>query len=94
MNMTEFVITIERMVGASFMVEVKENDTVKSLKMKIFKILSIVMEKHQVMVMEHQGQLMMDDKTLADYNVKEGSIIHLSICSTGLKLWKSESSPT
>ena len=71
-------VTIERLYGEDFTLEVKKGDTVDNVKQMIFGILSIdpVQQK-----LTYQGQIIEEDKTMAFYNIKEGSIIHLSIWS-------------
>ena len=66
-------------VGENFIVEVEEEDSVECLKMKIFKKLNIDPDRQRLM---YEEQLMMDEKTLAFYNIHEGSIIQLSIKPT------------
>ena len=78
-------ISIERMVGQNFQLDVEEEDSVESIKMKIYNILSIDPDQQRLV---YQGQLMVEDKTISDYNIQEGSVIHLSIWSTGSAAWR------
>ena len=78
-------ISIERMVGRNFLLGVKEEDSVESIKMKICNILSIDKDQQRLV---YQGQLMVEDKVISDYNIQEGSVIHLSIWSTGSAAWR------
>ena len=68
-------ISIERMVGQNFQLDVEEEDSVESIKMKIYNILSIDPDQQRLV---YQGQLMVEDKVISDYNIQEGSVIHLS----------------
>ena len=78
-------ISIERMVGQNFQLDVEEEDSVESIKMKIYSILSIDPDQQSFV---YQGQLMVEDKVISDYNIQEGSVIHLSIWSTGSAAWR------
>ena len=78
-------ISIERMVGQNFQLDVEEEDSVESIKMKIYNILSIDPDQQRLV---YQGQLMVEDKTISDYNIQEGNVIHLSIWSTGSAAWR------
>ena len=78
-------ISIERMVGENFHLDVEEENSVESIKMKIYNILSIDPDQQRLV---YQGQLMVEDKTISDYNIQEGSVIHLSIWSTGSAAWR------
>ena len=78
-------ISIERMVGQNFQLDVEEKDSVESIKMKIYNILSIDPDQQRLV---YQGQLMVEDKVISDYNFQEGSVIHLSIWSTGSAAWR------
>lgn len=80
-NESKIKVTIERMVGENFELEVEEFDSVASLKQKIYEVLSIDPNQQRLM---YEGQLMLEEKALAFYNIHEGSIIRLSI-------WSSES---
>ena len=76
---SKMAVTIDRLVGEDFTLEVGKEDTVDTLKQMIFAILSI--EPYQ-QKLTYKGQMMMDDKTMAFYNIEDGSSIHLSIWST------------
>ena len=80
-------VSIERMVGQNFQVEVEQDDSVESLKMKIYRITWIDPEQQRLIF---QGQLVdfEDNKTLSDYNIQDGCVIHLSIWSTGSGAWR------
>ena len=78
-------ISIERMVGQNFQLDVEEEDSMESIKMKIYNILSIDPDQQSFV---YQGQLMVEDKVISDYNIQEGSVIHLSIWSTGSAAWR------
>ena len=78
---SKMTVTIDRLYGEDFTLEVEEGDSVYSVKYMIFGILSI--DPAQQML-TYQDQMMENDKTMAFYNIKEGSIIHLSV-------WSSES---
>ena len=54
------------MVGQNFQLAVEEEDSVESIKMKIFNILSIDPDQQRL---AYQGQLMVEDKTISDYNI-------------------------
>ena len=69
-------ISIARMVGPNFHLEVEEEDSIESVKMKIDKILSIDPDQQRLV---YQGQLMLEDNTISEYNIQEGSVINLSI---------------
>ena len=76
---SKMTVTIDRLVGEDFMLEVVEGDTVASVKQMIFALLNIEPNQQRL---TYEGEMMMDDKTMAFYNIQEGSIIHLSIWST------------
>ena len=76
---SKMTVTIDRLVGEDFMLEVEEGDTVASVKQMIFALLNIEPNQQRL---TYEGEMMMDDKTMAFYNIQEGSIIHLSIWST------------
>ena len=76
---SKMTVTIDRLVGEDFMLEVEEGDTVVSVKQMIFALLNIEPNQQRL---TYEGEMMMDDKTMAFYNIQEGSIIHLSIWST------------
>ena len=78
-------ISIERMVGQNFGLQVEEEDSVESVKMKIYRLLSIDPDQQRLV---YQGQLLLEDKAISDYNIQEGSVIHLSIWSTGSAAWR------
>ena len=75
---SKMTVTIDRLVGEDFMLEVEEGDTVASVKQMIFALLNIEPNQQRL---TYEGEMMMDDKTMAFYNIQEGSIIHLSIWS-------------
>ena len=76
---SKMTVTIDRLVGEDFMLEVEEGDTVVSVKQMIFALLNIEPNQQRL---TYEGEMMMDDKTMAFYNIQEGGIIHLSIWST------------
>ena len=76
---SKMTVTIDRLVGEDFTLEVKEEDTVDSVKQMIYALLNI---EPNLQRLTYEGEMMIDDKTMAFYNIKEGSIIHLSIWST------------
>ena len=76
---SKMTVTIDRLIGEDFKLEVEEKDTVCKVKQMIFGILSIDPAQQKL---TYKGQMMEDDKTMAFYNIKEGSIIHLAIWST------------
>jgi ubiquitin-like protein Nedd8 len=78
-------IFVERMVGPNFQLQVEEDESIEDLKMKIYRILSIVPDQQRLV---YQGEHMLEDKTISDYNIQEGSVIHLSIWSTGSAAWR------
>ena len=76
---SKMAVTIDRLVGEDFTLEVKEEDTVDSVKQMIYALLNIEPNQQRL---TYEGEMMMDDKTMGFYNIQEGSIIHLSIWST------------
>ena len=78
-------ISIERMVGQNFQLDVEEEYSVESIKMKIYIILSIDPDQQSFV---YQGKLMVEDKVISDYNIKEGSLIHLSLWSSSSAVWR------
>ena len=80
-------ITIQQMVGHTFQVEVEQEDTVESLKMKIYNIVSIKPEQQRLI---YQGQLMEEFETISYYEIQEGSVIILSVDSTGGGHWRGQ----
>ena len=80
-------ITIQQMVGHTFQVEVEQEDTVESLKMKIYNIVSIKPSQQRLI---YQGQLMEEFETISYYEIQEGSVIILSIDSTGGGAWRGQ----
>ena len=74
-------IIIERKVGSNFPMVVGEEHTIGSIKMRIYRRLGIA-PSHQRLMFQGE-ELMQEDKTISDYNIQDGSIIHLSIWSTG-----------
>ena len=65
-NKLKMQISIEQMVGQNFQVEVEQEDSVESLKMKIYMIISIDPDQQRLI---YQGQLMVQDKTISYYNI-------------------------
>ena len=83
MSINKMTVFIERLVGENLMLEpvqVEEGDKVYSLKEMIFDKLAI--EPYQ-QELSFQDQMMKDDNTMAFYNIKEGSIIHLVVLESG-----------
>ena len=76
---SKMTVTIDRLVGEDFTLEVEEEAPVASVKQMIFALLNIEPNQQRL---TYEGEMMMDDKTMAFYNIQEGSIIHLSIWST------------
>ena len=68
------------MAGANFQLEVEQGDSVESIKIQIYRIISIEPDFQRLV---YNGQLMLEDKVISDYNIQEGDVIHLSIWSTG-----------
>ena len=60
-------------------VEVEQEESVYNLKMKIYWIISIDPEQQRLI---YQGQEV-EEGTISQFNIQEGSVIHLSIWSTG-----------
>ena len=77
-------ITIERMIAFNFQIEVEEEETIESIKMKIYIVVSIPPDQQRLV---YQGEDMVD-KTISDYNIQMGSIIHLSIWSSEYGAWR------
>ena len=76
-------VVIEWLVGENLMlelVEVEEGDTVYSVKQMIFEKLAIEPAQQEL---SFQDQMMENDETMASYNIKEGSIIHLAVIESG-----------
>ena len=80
-------ISIQQMVGPTFQVEVEQEDTVGSLKMKIYGINNINPDQQRLI---YHGQVMEEDETISNYNIQEGSVILLSIDSTGGGAWRNQ----
>ena len=85
-------IYIERMEyhgvpSICFQVEVEPEDSVESLTIKIYRIISINPDRQRLI---YQGQLMAEDKTISYYNIQEGNLIHLSIWSTRSGAWRKD----
>ena len=78
-------LLIERMVGQNFGLQVEEEDSVESLKMKIYRLLSIDQDQQRFV---YQGELLLDDKSISDYNIQEGRVIHMLIWSSGSAAWR------
>ena len=79
-------ITILRNFGSNFLMVVGEEDTIGSIKIRIYRRLGLA-PSHQRLMFQGE-ELMQDDKTISDYNIQDGSIIHLSIWSTGYGAWR------
>ena len=73
-------ISVKRMFGPTFQLEVEQEDSVESIKTKINRMLSIDPDQQRLI---YQGQIMLEGKALSNHNIQEGSVIHLSIWSTG-----------
>ena len=78
-------IIIERKFGSNFQMVVGEEDTIGSIKMRIYRKLGIA-PSHQRLMFQGE-ELMQDGKTISDNNIQDWSIIHLSIWSTGYGAW-------
>ena len=79
-------IIIERKVGSNLQMVVGEENIIGSIKMRIYRMLGIA-PSHQRLMFQGE-ELMQEDKTISDYNIKDGSIIHLSIWSSGSAAWR------
>ena len=83
MPINKMTVVIEWLVGENLMlelVEVEEGDTVYSVKQMIFEKLAIEPAQQEL---SFQDQMMENDETMATYNIKEGSIIHLAVIESG-----------
>jgi len=67
-------IYIKTLQGKSITLEVNNEDTVESIKNKIFDIEGIPPDQQRLVF---SGKQLEDDKTLADYNIEADSTIHL-----------------
>ena len=79
-------VSIERMFGQIFQVEVEQDDSVYNLKMQIYWITSIDPEQQRLI---YQGQEV-EEGTISYYNIQEGNLIHLSIWSTRSGAWRKD----
>ena len=79
-------ITIARKVGSDFQLMVGEEDTIGSIKMRIYRIFSIA-PSHQRLIFKAE-ELIIDDETVSDYNIQDSNIIHLSNWSNGYGAWR------
>ena len=79
-------IIVARKYGENLEMSVGQEDTIGDIKMRIYRITRITPSFQRLL---YQGEeLMMDDKTISDYNIQDRSIIHLSIWSTGYEAWR------
>merc|ERR1712013_456795 len=86
----KMTVVIESLGGKKFMeAEVKEGDTVYSVKKMIFEELGIEPAQQKL---SFQDQVMEDDNSIAFYNIKEGSIINLAVIEFGEDFGESSSS--
>ena len=68
---SKMTVTIDRLVGEDFMLEVVEGDTVASVKQMIFALLNIEPNQQRL---TYEGEMMMDDKTMDFYNIPFPSV--------------------
>ena len=71
-----YTITLKTLSKKNVILEVKENDTIEELK-KIFSIKEGTPINKQRYFF--QNEMLEDNKTLKDYNIKENSIINITI---------------
>ena len=72
-------ITIERMIGENFQLEVEQEETVATLEMRICELTGIDPYDQRLIFQE---QLLVEYETISFYNIQEGSVIYLSHWST------------
>ena len=68
------LVVVKTLEGSSVEIEVDEDDTVETLKQKIYEKQGISVENQRLIF---ERKKLDDHKTLADYNMKEHSAIHL-----------------
>lgn len=67
-------VQVQTMLGENVDVEVEPNETVLDLKKKLSKKQKLPVEQQRII---YEGKMMQDSKTLADYNIKNNSVIHM-----------------
>ncbi|AFZ79025.1 ubiquitin family member protein [Theileria equi strain WA] len=67
-------ISIETMTGKSVQIEATENETVLDVKKKLSEKQNIPLEQQRMI---YNGKLLEDNKTLAEYNIKNNAVIQL-----------------
>lgn len=67
-------VQVNTMLGEKVEVEVEETETVADLKKKLSKKQKIPADQQRII---YEGKLLQDNKTLAEYNIKNNSVIHM-----------------
>ena len=68
------LVVVKSLEGSSIEIEVDEEDTIETLKQKIFEKQGISVESQRLI---YERKKLDDHKTLSDYHMKEYSAIHL-----------------
>jgi ubiquitin len=67
-------IFVKTLTGKTTTVEVEAGDTIESVKAKIEDEMDVRQDRQRLL---HAGKQLEDDRTLSDYNIREGSTLHL-----------------
>ncbi|GFE55063.1 ubiquitin [Babesia ovis] len=67
-------VQVQTMMGQKLEVEVDPNETVLEFKKKLSKKQKLPVDQQRII---YEGKMLQDNKTLADYNIKNNSVIHM-----------------
>lgn len=67
-------IIVMNLTGKKIILNIEAKDTIASLKAKIHEKEEILLDQ---IALIFSSKLLEDDKTISDYNIQDGSIIHL-----------------
>ena len=73
-------IIVKLLTGKELDVDVENSDTTENLKLKIQKIEGIPPDQQRIVF---DGKQLEDNKTIEDYKIKEGCILHIVLRLTG-----------
>ena len=69
-------IAIKTLTGKIWNVEVESSDTIENVKVKIQDQEGIPPDQQRLI---HQGRLLIDHETLAELNIREGTVLHMVV---------------
>ncbi|GIX63588.1 ubiquitin family protein [Babesia caballi] len=67
-------VQVQTMMGQKLEVDVEPNETVLDLKKKLSKKQKLPVDQQRIIF---EGKMLQDNKTLAEYNIKNNSVIHM-----------------